>query len=131
MTLKKYLLLMFLATLICWLSFGVVVYFVDPTLTNWFGFLIFYLSLFLSLVGSLSLLGFIVRFIVNKNEFAFKQVITAFRQSILFAFLVSAALFLQSYRLVSWWNFLILIILLTVIEFLFIARENKTKIIQE
>ncbi len=116
---------MILATATCWFSLWVVVFFVDPTITNWFGFVIFYLSLFLSLVGTLSLLGFIIRFLFNKNEFAFRQVITAFRQSILFALLICGALYLQSYRLMSWWNLLILIVLLTVVEFIFIARDNR------
>jgi uncharacterized membrane protein len=75
-------------------------------------------------VGTFSLLGFFIRFIFNKNKFASKQVLVAFRQSILLSVLVVVALFLQSLKLVSWWNLLILITFLTSGEIFFISRDN-------
>ena len=46
MTLKNYLLVMGVLTVFCWGIFLFVANLVDPTSTNWLGFVLFYLSLF-------------------------------------------------------------------------------------
>ena len=116
MSLTRYLILMTLATLLCWGAFLIVIYSVDPFETVTLGFVLFYLSIFFALVGILSLIGFLVRYIFNKNQFITQQVIVSFRQAILLAILVTASLYLQSNGLIAWWNLLILVVLLVVIE---------------
>ena len=127
MTLKKYLFLMTLATLLCWSAFVLVLIFVNPYQTGWLGHLFFYLSLFLSLVGVFSIIGFLVRYLVARNDFAYNQVKIAFRQALMFALLLVAILILQAFRLLVWWNMLLLILLLAGIEYFFVVAESKIK----
>ncbi|HTW96139.1 MAG TPA: hypothetical protein VMD74_00580 [Candidatus Methylomirabilis sp.] len=125
MTLKSYLLLMIFTTLVCWGILVGVVTMVDPTATNWPGFVLFYVSLFLALVGTTALIGFLFRFVFLKQTLAFRAVTEAFRQSFLFAFLIIAALFLLSRHLFSWINIALLVAALALIEFFLIAYERS------
>lgn len=117
MNLTKYLILMVLATLLSWAAFLIVIFSIDPFATTSLGFALFYLSLFFVLTGSLSIFGFIIRYIFNKSQFINQQVIISFRQAILIAVLILVGLYLQSQNLVTWWNLVILIVLLVVVEF--------------
>ncbi len=121
MTLKAYLILMIITTLICWIAFGFVLWTVNPEVTNWIGFLLFYLSLFLASVGSAAIIGFLIRFVGLKRELAFYSVKEAFRQSFLFALLIVVVLFLLSKDLFTWLNLGLLIVGLSMLEFFLIS----------
>lgn len=125
MSLSKYIILMLVATLFCWGAFLIVLYSVNPFATTDIGFVLFYTSLFFALTGTLALVGFILRYIFNKTQFITEQVIVSFRQALLFALLIVVSLFLQSQQLIAWWNLLILIFLLVLIEFSFASQSAK------
>ncbi|OGF18519.1 hypothetical protein A3G56_03020 [Candidatus Falkowbacteria bacterium RIFCSPLOWO2_12_FULL_45_10] len=124
MTLKTYLTIMLLGTAICWAAWVVVINSIDPETTNLVGLLLFYSSLFLAIVGASAILGFLVRFILLRQELVFRQVVRAFRQSFLFAAVIIASLILQSFHLFTWYNALFLIIGLTVLEFFLISYKR-------
>ena len=125
MTLRSYLIIMIIATLLCWTAFSFVLWTVNPEATNWVGFLLFYLSLFLALAGSAALIGFLIRFIGLKHELVFNSVKNAFRQSFFFAFLITAVLFLLSNNLFTWGNLFLLILCLSVLEFFLISCNSR------
>ena len=128
MTLRAYLTIMLITNLITWGIFSFIINIVDPESTNWVGFLLFYISLFIAISGTAAILGFLVRFVALKRDLIFYAVKTAFRQSFLFAFLIVASLFLSSQNLLTWFNLLLLIIILTVLEFFLISYGSKRKI---
>jgi hypothetical protein len=121
---------MIFATIVCWSAFAFVVFTVNPEITNWIGFLLFYLSLFLSSVGTSAIVGFVIRFVVLKQELIFRSVTEAFRQSFLFSFLIAASLFLLSKDLFSWINLILLIISLTVLEFFMLGYRKPIRLIK-
>lgn len=125
MTLKKYLLLMFFATLFCLLSFIFILKTVNPENTNWIGFTLFYSSLSLFLIGASSLLGFLIRFVILKKELAFYAAREAFRQSFLFTLLVIVGLALLAHNLFDWINLILLISSLSVLEFLMLSYSKN------
>ncbi len=125
MTLKKYLIVMSISTLVCWATWISVLFIINPKKTNWLGLLFFYASLFLALSGSMAILGFLIRFIALKQELVYYQVITAFRQSFLFAFLIIAILFLKSKSMLYFWNVIFLILGLTALEFFLISYKKN------
>jgi hypothetical protein len=127
MTLKKYLFLMTIATLLCWGALGLILIFVNPYEAGLLGLLFFYSTLFLGLSGVFSIIGFVLRYLIKRNEFAYQQVKTAFRQGLMFALLIVTALILQGFKLLVWWNLLLLIILLGGVEYFFVMSEIKNK----
>jgi len=125
MTLKNYLLVMGVLSAFCWGIFIFVASLVDPTSTNWLGFSLFYLALFLSLSGTGALIGFIVRFFVAKKELAFNLVKLSFRQSFLFALFIIFLLILKSQQLFNWLNLLLLLIIFTILELFLTSYKNR------
>ena len=121
MTLRAYLVIMIFTTIVCWAAFGFIIISVNPEATNWIGFFLFYISLFLSLVGLVAIAGFLIRFVGLKYELAFRAVKDAFRQSFLFSAAVMIVLFLLSKNLFSWLNLILLIVGLSVLEFFLIS----------
>lgn len=125
MTLKNYLLVMGVLTAFCWGIFLFVANLVDPTSTNWLGFALFYLSLFLSLSGVGALIGFLIRFVVAKKQLAFNLVKLSFRQSFLFSLFIIFLLILKSQQLFNWLNLFLLVIIFTILELFLISYKNR------
>jgi hypothetical protein len=125
MSLKQYLIIMIIATLICWGALAMVIFNVDPETTGLAGFGLFYVSLFLALTGTISLIGLLIRRAIDRQQLIVRQVGLAFRQAISFAFLIVILVYLQSQRLLTWWNLLILMVALTVLEFFLISYRRR------
>lgn len=125
MTLKSYLITMFLITVFCWGVFVFIVNLINPESTNFIGFILFYLSLFLSLIGSSAIIGFFLRFVVLRRQLVFYAVKTAFRQSFLFSLFLVSLLFLFSQALVTWFNLVLLLIIFTILEIIFSSFSSK------
>lgn len=125
MTLKKYLAVTAIATAICWTIFLFVSSVINPEATNWIGFSLFYLSLFMALSGTASLTGFLIRFVALKKELAFHAVRIAFRQSFMFSLFMIMLLILLSQGLFNWLNLLMLIIVFTIAETVMINAAKK------
>jgi len=125
MTLRAYLIAMMLATVICWTVFAFIIFSINPFATNWIGFSLFYLSLFLSLVGTSALVGFLIRFVWLHKVLAFHSVSEAFRQSFLFSALIVIGLLLLSKNMFTWLNALLLAAGLSVLEFFLISYKKS------
>lgn len=118
---------MSITTAVCWLIWAYVLWMINPALTNWIGFVLFYSSLFLALIGTGVIIGFAVRFIALKKELAFRLVKESFRQSFLFALLIIISLILLSYSLFTWLNLVLLIFGLSVLEFFMLSFTTSNK----
>lgn len=124
MTLKRYLTTMGIMTAVCWLLWIYVIFSIDPEITNMVGFILFYISLSLALIGSFAIMGFFVRFIALKQKLAFHSVKEAFRQSFLFSLLIVVSLYLLSRELFTWLNLFFLVTSLSVLEFFLLSYEK-------
>lgn len=124
MTLHTYLTFMFIATLTCWFSWGYSVLTINPEETNWVGFILFYVSLYLAVVGTMAIGGFLLRFVALKQKLAFRSVREAFRQSFLFSLLIIISLLLLSRNLFTWLNLCFLIVGISILE-LFLLNYKK------
>ena len=122
MTLKKYLIGMFLSTVFCWISFGLILFYIDPVRTGILGVICFYLSLFFAIVGTLTLIGFYLRIWLSKNEVLFAHVGPSFRQAVLISIALIGCLVLQSFRLLNWWDGGLFVGSVALIEFYFLSR---------
>jgi len=129
MDIKTYNIIMGIATAIAWLGFFVIINNFDPSQASLAIFILFYFLLFLSILGSLSLLIFWIRKLVHRRRVLTRILITeSFRQSIIYSSIFIVAFLLQSGRVLTWWNTLLLIILASIIEFSIIVfrKENNT-----
>jgi len=125
MSLRLYLTAMSLGTLLCVTAWVQIIRTSDPHTAPWFIFSFFYATLFLALVGGFSLVGFVWR-IWRKREamILFRHVRKTFRQGLLFAILVTSALYLKSHTWLTWWSAVILILALVLIESIIITKTK-------
>jgi len=123
MSFPAFIILMIITTIVSWSAWGVVIFSINPYEADFLGIIFFYISLFFSLLGTFSIIGSIVRKKLVKKDILFRQVVISFRQAILFSLLIATALFLQSGRILTWWNILILVATLSVIELFAISKK--------
>jgi len=124
MTLKNYLFVMGALTLFCWGIFAFVAGLVDPTATNWLGFVLFYLAFFIALSGTIALFGFFLRAVVLKKELIFNLVKISFRQSFLLSLFIMILLILKSQNLFTWLNLGLLVIIFAILELVLISLKK-------
>ena len=97
---------------------------IDPFSSGFVGLFSFYIMLFLALMGTFALFGFIVRAVFVKRSVLFRHIGVSLRQSVLFSSLIMVSLMLQANNLFTWWNAILLILGLGLLEFFFLGREN-------
>jgi len=126
MTLRQYLVLMALGTLLAWGAVTLVVMTVDPTLAQPGIFVAFYASAYLALAGTFSIVGLLLRIgMLRRQPVVSRHVAVSFRQALLLAALVCGGLFLHSRQALSWWSALLMAFALTVAEAVLISAKAK------
>jgi len=125
MSLKQLLVIISLATSICWLIWLTVLFQVDPNTAEWPNLLIFYASLFVALIGSFFLISFIWRRLFTKFVLEYRLVGVSFRQSLFISLLVVGVLFLAGHNLLTWWNTPLLVLAVGIVEFLFMSLRRS------
>lgn len=123
MTLRKYLISMSVLSLLLWAVFVFIAKSIDPEITNWLGFFLFYTTLFFSLSSTLTVFGFIFRLMFFKKNLLFNSVRSSFRQSFLLSFLLISILIMLAENIFSWLNIIIVILILSIVEYIFISEK--------
>lgn len=124
MSFRLYLIIMTISAIISWMLFGAVVYYISPIEIANLSPIIFYLTLCLSLVSTLALIGIAVRIKIFKKEPIFRQVNISLRQSVWFAAIIIFSLFLKTKNSFNWLNILLFLIVIVVIEFMCLAHKT-------
>lgn len=126
MTFRQYIFSMFVGTLLSYISWAIVITSIDPLTAGFFGFTLFYLSAFTSLMGSLIIFSLLLRvYVIKRKLLLTKQVAISTRQAVLLAVVFVGALMLQSMKILNWWNTFFLVGGLTVIEFFIISLKRR------
>ena len=125
MTLRQYLIVMSIATVICWIALIVVVVNVDPFTGSALSFFFFYVSAWLALLGTLSLILFLMhKFFQSDVVPLFRTVEKSFRDAIVLSAALTLLLYIQSKNWLYLWN---AIILIAAVVLIIIFRWLKTK----
>jgi len=127
MSFKSFLIAMVIVSVCSWIAWIVVLCAIDPTNSGFLGFLLFYTTLALSLLSTLTLAGSLFRFWFWKNEPVFRHVIRSLRQSILLSGLFIFSLFLAGQGMLAWWVILLLIIFTACLETIFLGSKKIQK----
>lgn len=126
MTLKRYLTFMAVATALAWAAWLLVLLKVSPDEVGGWGISLFFISLLMALWGSFTLLGMVIRFLFLKREIVYYQVVNSYRQGLIVAFVITSILLLRSLGILAWWNLILLILGLGILESYFLSFQ-KTK----
>ena len=111
-------------------SFGffVLIFNFDPNQADWVVFALFYLTLFLATFGFLALLGFWLRRLLNTERQQYRIAISnSLRQALIMSLVIVIAMWLQSARLLNWWNTLLLALAAAALEFVILLFKPKSE----
>ncbi len=129
MSLRQYLILMSLTTAVAYLIVLAIIFYFDPYAAGGLIIGFFYASLFLALIGTFSVMGFLLRHFFGDDGVIFRQVITAFRQSVWLSLLIVVSIFLKQRGQFSSVAVIALIAALAALELFFITRRSKKVIV--
>jgi hypothetical protein len=105
MTIRSYLWGMRLFALAALAALAFVVFYVNPERDGFFGQIFFYVALFFSVTGIATLFLFRIRRFFLKDVAAIQESVgISFRQGVLIALAICIIFFLQSIRLLVWWD---------------------------
>lgn len=128
MSIRVFLFFMLLSSAILWVGFAVILFNIDPVSASLLTLIIFYTTLFLALMSLLTVLGTWIRNFIAKKQLAYNRVRNSVRQSVLFALLLVVSAVMQSHEVLTWYNVLLFIVVLTILEFFFMSlgrQKNK------
>ena len=120
---STYLTTIFVATFLSWASWLVVYYKLSPFSQPALALSLFYSSLFVALAGTFALLFYFLRAWLNKKEIYNVHLNTSLRQGVLLSVMIIIGLGFQRLRVLTWWDGILLLAIVLLIEFYFSSRE--------
>ncbi len=129
MTLRQYLTVMIISSIMCWTAFGFVITNIDPFETKTLGFVFFYTSLYLALLGTASVILFLLYKLFSRIALPmFRYVKQSFRDAAILAGLAILSLYLLGKDLLNFMNSVLLLAMLVsfTIFFLFLKKSRPT-----
>lgn len=121
----KYTLIIGGAGLMAWISWVLVLLKLDPYETMSLALSFFYITLFIALVCTFTIIGFYFRVWLFRNEIFYKHINTALRQGTLLSLIAIFCLVLQMVQVLNWWTGLMLIVIAVLLESYFSAKESE------
>lgn len=118
-----YLIGIIVATLLGWSSFFVVINNLSPFISGYLALSLFYSSLFIALTGTLAILNYYLRMALNKNKNNYQNLNIALRQASLLSVMVCVSLIFQRLRVLTWWDAMLMLIIIVLAEYYFMARD--------
>lgn len=123
MSRSLYLIGIFIAGAFGWASWGLVINKMSPYVSPAPALVLFYTSLFIALTATFALLGYYLRVWLNKHEVYFQHLSISLRQGVFLSIIMCTGLIFQRLRVLTWWDGLLLVLVMILMEFYFMAKE--------
>jgi len=120
---NTYLTAILFATFLSWASWFVVLYKLSPFSQTTLALSLFYSSLFIALAGTFAMLFYFIRAWINKKEIYNVHLNTSLRQGVLLSTMIIIGLSFQRLRVLTWWDGILLLAIVLLIEFYFSSRD--------
>ncbi len=123
MTLQSYLWGLRIGTVICFTAFCVIIFLTDPIDLGNVAFVLFYLTFFLTVSGISVLILTWLWGKMAKEMLSLGEIGMAVRQGILIGILITIIVAMQQMKILLWWDALIAIGVIFLIELYFLTRK--------
>jgi len=124
MSLKNYLILFAVGTLLSWGAWAIVLTQMNPDVNRAVTVTAFAVSLGFAVAGTFAFVGFGVRALFGKDPVLFRVLRTSVRQGVVVAVLLEGLLVLQAMRWFAWWNVVPLVVFFILLEGFFLSQEE-------
>lgn len=121
---KNYLLIILGTSLMAWGGFVTVILKFDPFRNTSVALAFFYLSLFIALSGTFTLIGYFFRIWLYRNEIFYIHLNMSLRQGVLLALIAISCFILLMLKVLTWWSGGLLIAAALLIELYFASKED-------
>jgi Ca2+/Na+ antiporter len=119
---------MSIATLIAWGGWVFVVFTINPEEAGALSLILFYVTLFMAMLGTLAVIGIVYRIrLLKRDQLMIREVRITFRHAIMLSLALICSLFLSAQGLLTWWNFLALFVGVGVVEYLFLLMQESRR----
>lgn len=122
---NKYVSIIIVAGILSWIAWFVVLYKLSPYNYTEVALLLFFMSLFVALACTFSILVYLLRLKFLETEFFNRLLNISLRQGILLSLIAILTLVFQLIRVLNWWTGFLLIITIVILEYYFSAKESK------
>jgi len=119
MSKKGFFAILILVLLLSIASFCIILFGVNPYKTSWHLFIFFYISIFIIIFCISSIIGLWLRIYFSSGKTNYMPTGTVLRQSFLIAIGVLGLLLLQAARILNWWDGILLILAVFLIDLYF------------
>lgn len=121
MTFRQFLSVMLAATFVVWLIWFFLLFKLDPVVSDWKGFLFFYVALAAALIGTLTVVGTSLRRVFRSQDFVSRQVVTSLRQAVWLSSTLLVAMILFANGLFHLWIISLVILVFALVESAFLS----------
>ena len=129
MTIKQFLTIIGFATFVCWATWGVVLWNIDPYEASLLHMSFFYVSLFLALTGTVATALYAgYHFFGDVQVPVFRYVKKSMKQGVLIASLLVGLLFLQGIQAFNMWTLVLIGLLIAFIASLNLSHKTPKNI---
>lgn len=126
MSLRLYLIVMALVSLCAWTAWLIVLHTIDPTKSGFLGFLLFFTTLGISILSSMTLFGTLIRVWSRREQVVYRLVVRSLRQALILTSLFLVGLVLSGLGLFVWWVLVLLVLIATVLELIFLGSTESS-----
>ena len=126
MTHHRYITIIAVSAVLSWIAWFLVITKLSPYQNMGVALSFFYITLFIALACTFTVIGFYFRVWLFKNEIFYKHINIALRQGVFLALISVFCLILQMLRVLSWWSGSLLIIIAMLLEFYFSSKDSET-----
>ncbi len=121
----KYISIIGFAGILAWIAWIVVVTKLSPYANMELSLMFFYLTFFIAVSCTFTVLGFYFRLWLFKNEIFYKHINVSLRQGVFLSLITMFSLVFQMLRVLTWWSGLLLIVIAVLLEFYFSSRDSE------
>lgn len=124
MTHSRYISIIGFCGLLAWIGWFLVITKMTPFESMGTALTFFFLTFFIALTGTFTVLGFYFRVWLLKNEIFYKHINVALRQGVFLSLITVFCLVFQMIRVLNWWSGLLLITIAVLLEFYFSSKDS-------
>ncbi|MDD3861927.1 MAG: hypothetical protein PHP74_03515 [Candidatus Gracilibacteria bacterium] len=125
MTHHRYISIIALAGLLAWIGWAVVINKLTPYENMGISLSFFYITLFIALSCTFTVIGFYFRVWLFKNEIFYKHINVALRQGIFLGLIAVFSLVFQMMKVLTWWSGFLLVAVFVLLEFYFSSKDAE------
>lgn len=125
MGLRAYLSVIGLGTLLSWFAWSIVLFTMDPYESGWIGFFMFYLTIGVALVGTLTLIFSVIRIFLLRRNVIEREIRTGFRHAVLCSIIAVVSLMLSAAEHFSAIYMVLLLIATVCVEYVFLQIHRR------